>query len=156
MVGRHRFSPISNISGAEKLARVPRGMAIPNRGRLPRDRRCYQTERRRHHSNAAGLSSGSPAGPQWPRRCLSTKGHLKKFRHLRIKGNCQLFENSDRRILPAPLKPADVRPINTGVDGQRFLRQPAANAQPSDISGYHSLRIHGRKRPFVGLLNHGQ
>jgi hypothetical protein len=103
-----------------------------------------------------GLFSGSPAGPQWPRRYLSTKGHLKKFRHFRIKGNCQPFENCDGRILSAPLKSADVRPINAGVDGQRLLRQLAANAEPSDISGYHGLRFHGRKRPFVGLLNHGQ
>jgi hypothetical protein len=115
---------------------------------------CSRTARRRHHSNATGLFSGPPSGPQWPRRGLSTERPI-KFRHLRIKGNCQLFDNSDRRILPAPLKSADVRPINTDVDGQRFLRRPAANAQPSDISGCHGLCIHGHKRSFMGLLNHG-
>src|SRR3954454_420458 len=73
-----------------------------------------------------------------------------------LQGNRELLKNSYRWVLKPPLQAADISSVDSGVHRKRLLRKLAADAEASDVSGHQGLRLHRRKRPVVGLLNHGQ
>ncbi len=104
----------------------------------------------------AARSIRPPACPKRTRRRISLRRDNKEIGDGRFQRNRQLLKNCHRWVFEPPLKTTDIGSVDPRVDGERLLRKSLANAQSPDIPGHQSLRFHARKRPFIGLLNHGQ
>jgi hypothetical protein len=76
----------------------------------------------------AAASCGRPAG-----RLRGARRREQLF-DIRREGASQFFENRNCRILQSTFKSADVRPVDPGIDGKRFLAETTLQSKPPDIS----------------------
>lgn len=92
------------------------------------------------------LSFRLPAARERSRGRLVRPGRPKKFTNVDVEGQRQPLQHRDRRVFELPLKPADIGPVDPGIDGQVFLGNVPANPNLSKVPRNQGLRFH-RHRP---------
>jgi hypothetical protein len=87
-------------------------------------------------------------------RFFSVFGRKQQLSDRYLEGFCQPIESFYRRILDPALDTTDIRPVDTGVHGQRFLRHPMSHPQSPKIPSHKSRRLHGPNKRLCGPLKH--
>jgi hypothetical protein len=77
-----------------------------------------------------------------------------KLRNGNAESLCEAVQKIDGGILSLPLQAPDIGSINVGIVGEPLLRNPALNADPSQIPGHERASFHARRQPVERPSNH--
>lgn len=107
---------------------------------------CAGSQHAPRHNRAAHLSRPVPRGllaspHRWRWPCIGWR-QGKQLAHIDAEGARQLVEDANGRVVALGFNLTDIARIDAGIDSKALLRQPARDADPSEVPRSLSA-IHG-------------
>jgi hypothetical protein len=88
------------------------------------------------------------------RRRGASGRYNEKLRNGNAESLCEAVQKIDGGIFSLPLKASNICAIDVRIVGEPLLRNPALNADPSQIPGHERASFHARRQPVERPLNH--